>query len=218
MSGNVPRRAALERLAAVKRLLFALTLAALLQCAAHAQAQQPDAKKTPAQPPTTKREELKAIPKREPLKAIPDEVSNHELRDLDGQSLYLSNYRGRPFVLNVWATWCGPCVRQIPDLNKLYEEYSKQGVEFVGLATEDPKADAEHVRASARELKIKYKLGWIDAETAKALLTDRPSIPHTFVVAADGRIVTHLIGFNPNEGQRMLRDGIEKALNPAPAQ
>jgi thiol-disulfide isomerase/thioredoxin len=194
----------------VKRLLFALTLAALLQCATHAQAQQPDAKKTPAPAQTTKREELKAVP---------DEVFNHELKDLDGRNFFLSNYRGQVFVINVWATWCGPCRTQIPEMNKLYEQYSRRGVEFVGLSTENPKTDAKAVRKLATELKVKYKLGWIDGETAKALLADRPSIPQTFVVAADGRIVMRLVGFmGQGRGERVLGDSIEKALNPAPAQ
>ena len=195
----------------MKRLLFALTLAALLPCAALTRArQQSDSKKPPAQA---------AAPKREPPKAIPDEVFNRELRDLDGRSFFLSNYRGQVFVINVWATWCGPCRMQIPEMNKLYEQYSRRGVEFVGLSTENPKTDAKAVRELASELKVKYKLGWIDGETAKALLADRPSIPQTFVVAADGRIVMRLVGFmGQGKGEQVLGESIEKALNPAPAQ
>lgn len=195
----------------MKRFLFAATLAALLPCAALTQTRQlPDAKSPPAQRQTTKHEELKSIP---------DEVFNRELKDLDGQSFFLSNYRGRAFVINVWASWCGPCRMQIPEMNKLYERYSRRGVEFVGLSTENPRTDAESVRALASELKVRYKLGWVDAETTTLLLADRPSIPHTFVVAADGRIVMHLIGFvRGDKAEQMLGDGIEKALNPAPAQ
>lgn len=195
----------------MKRLLFALTLAALLPCAALPRArQQSDSQKPPAQA---------AAPKREPLKAIPDEVFNQELKDLDGRSFFLSNYRGQVFVINVWASWCGPCRLEIPELEKVYEKYSARGVKFVGLTVENPETDAKQVRAYLAQVKVTYKLGWFRPPTTTNLLGDNPSIPQTFVVAADGRIVAHLKGFmGRDKEQHWLGDNIEKALNPAPAQ
>jgi peroxiredoxin len=192
----------------VKRLLFALTLAALLQCAASAQAQQPSAPKTPAPPQTTKREELKAVP---------DEVFNHELKDLDGRSFFLSNYRGQVFVLVVWASWCAPCRTQVAELNKLYEDYSKRGVRFVGLTPESPTEDAKAVRDALDSLKVAYRIGWGDESTIKALLVGNNAIPQTFVVAPDGHVVKIFVG-NSKAASQILRDSIEKTLNPAPTQ
>lgn len=200
----------LERPAAVKRLLFALTLAALLACAALAQTAQPDSKKAPAQA---------EAPKREELKVIPDEVFNQELKDLEGRSFFLSNYRGQVFVINVWASWCGPCRYEIPELKKAYKKFSGRGVEFIGLTVDNPQTDAEQVRTYLKVMKINYKLGWINGPTLDKLVAGRLAIPQTFVVAADGRIVWHVVGFvGRDKEQQLLGDNIEKALNPAPAQ
>jgi thiol-disulfide isomerase/thioredoxin len=179
----------------------------------------PDPQKETPRPTVSIMKAANSVPsvRIEPLKVIPDKVFDHELKDLDGQSLYLSNYRGRVFVVNIWATWCGPCRMEIPELNKLYEEYAPRGVEFIGLTTENPATDAGSVREFVGEFKIKHKLGWIDAETAKVLLSGQYTIPQTFVVAADGHIVTLFRGFS-DRMPRMIRDSIKKALNPPPVQ
>jgi thiol-disulfide isomerase/thioredoxin len=155
--------------------------------------------------------------KLEPIKVIPDEVFERELKDLDGGSFYLSNFRGQVFVVNLWATWCGPCRMEIPELNKIYEEYAARGVEFVGLTSESPATDAEKVRKFAEEFKMKHRLGWLDAETAKTLMAGHYSIPQTFVVGADGRVVMQFRGFSERIPP-MLRAAIERALNPLSAE
>src|SRR5687768_17344541 len=193
---------------------------ALILCAAasHAAAQTPAA---PAPPPAdpalkaviTAARSTAPVVRVEPFRVVPDEVFNAELKDLDGASFFLSNYRGRVFVLNVWATWCGPCRLEIPELNKLHKEYTARGVEFVGLTTEDPVAEAARVRTFAREFGMKYKLGWGDGKTLQALLAGNYSIPQTFVVAADGRVVTRFRGYS-NVLPELMRRSIEKALDP----
>jgi len=196
-------------------LLFAL---ALCSAASHALAQSPPAPApSPEGAPKVTVTAKPAPPlKAEPAQFVPDEIFNRELKDLDGRSFFLSNYRGRVFVINFWATWCGPCRLEIPELNKVREEYAARGVEFVGLTTENPQLDVERVRDFAREFKMGHKLGWADAETAGALMTGT-AIPQTLVVAPDGRVVIRFRGYSDKIVPRMLRDGIEKALGLAPA-
>ena len=197
-------------------LLFAL---ALCTAPAHALAQSAPAPAPPEAAPSVTFTAKPAPPlKVEPAQFVPEDIFNRELKDLDGRSFFLSNYRGRVFVINFWATWCGPCRLEIPELNKAREEYAARGVEFVGLTTENPQLDAERVRDFAREFKVGHKLGWADAETAGALMTGT-AIPQTLVVAADGRVVIRFRGYSDKIVPRMLRDGIEKALGlpPAPA-
>jgi len=146
---------------------------------------------------------------------ISDEIFGRELKDMDGQSFRLSGFRGRVFVVNVWATWCGPCRMEIPELVRLHEEFSERGVEFVGLTTEDPATDAERVRDFVTQFGMRYKLGWADHDTALALLAGRSSIPQTLVVAPDGHIAARFRGYSPRLPP-MLRAAIEKALEPAP--
>ena len=196
-------------------------LALILCSAAHAVAQTPAATAAPADPPSAPTPKVTVTAPRpaapvvrvEPFRVVPDEVFDAELKDLDGVGFFLSNYRGRVFVLNIWATWCGPCRLEIPELNKLHKEYSARGVEFVGLTTESPAADGARVRDFAREFGMKYKLGWGDGKTLQTLLAGNYSIPQTLVVAADGRVVTRFRGFSSVVPQ-MMRRSIEKALDP----
>lgn len=198
----------------MKKFLPALALC-LLPAAARAQ--------EPRQQPATQNEPAKTTPWRapqsarpKPLEVIPAEVFDSELKDLDGGSFFLSNYRGQVFVINVWASWCSPCRAEIPELKRIHKDYRGRGVEFVGLTTEDPKEGAEAVRKFVAELKMDYKLGFIDSEAAQRLLNGRPSIPQTFIVAADGRVVKQFLGYS-NYIPPLVRKGIEEALNPAPA-
>jgi thiol-disulfide isomerase/thioredoxin len=152
----------------------------------------------------------------EPAKVITDELFARGLKDLGGRDFRLSEYRGRVFVINVWATWCGPCRLEIPGLNGARRDFAVRGVEFLGLTTEDPARDAAQVRAFAREFEMKYRVGWLDKETGLALLGDRYVIPQTFVVGTDGHVVLHVRGYNERVSQ-MVRAGIERALEAPPA-
>ena len=191
----------------MKRVLhFAL---ALFSAAACARAQSPPAPAAAAQAPAA------PVVKVEPAKVVPVEIFEAELADLEGVDFSLSDYRGRVFVLNFWASWCGPCRVEIPELNKLYEEYSPRGVEFVGLTLESPGAGSAKVREFAREFKMTYKLGHADPDVARALMSGT-SIPQTLVVAADGRVVLRVRGYS-NTVPKMLRAGLDAALEPPPA-
>ncbi|HVF67855.1 MAG TPA: TlpA disulfide reductase family protein [Pyrinomonadaceae bacterium] len=196
----------------MKKLLVALALC-LLPAAARAQGpqQQPAPQNEPAKT-TPWRAPQNASARPKPLEVIPEEVFDSELKDLDARSFFLSNYRGQVFVINLWATWCGPCRMMIPELNRIYKDYRGRGVEFVGLTAGDSEADAQAVRQAAAVLEVKYKLGWVDAETAKRLMYGRPSIPQTFVVAPDGHVVTHVLGYS-NRIPAVVRKSIEEALN-----
>jgi len=154
--------------------------------------------------------------KLEPASLISDDIFAAEMIDLYDVGFTLGEYRGRVFVLNFWASWCGPCRSEIPELNKLHEEYAPRGVEFVGLTVESPGAASEKVTEFAREYKMAYRVGWADPDVAAALMT-RKSIPQTIVVAADGRIVARFVGYSKRIPQ-MIRAGIEQALEPPPAE
>lgn len=184
----------------MKRLLLcALAFNAL---AANAPAQ------TPAEAPQPKPATVKA----EPGQFFPEDMFAAELKDFYDVDFTLGEYRGRVFVLNFWASWCGPCRQEMPELNKLHEEFAPRGVEFVGLTTESPGAGSEKVREFARLQGVAYRLGWADPDVFTALTT-RPAIPQTLVVGADGRIVTRFVGFSKRIPP-LLRAGIEKALAP----
>jgi len=148
------------------------------------------------------------------LDVVPPEVWNAEIPAVGGGTFRLSDYKDKVIVLNLWATWCGPCRLEIPHLVELNDEYKGKGVEMVGLTTESELTDAEKVSEFAKEFKINYKLGWANANIALPLMAGNNSIPQSFIIAPGGRIVTKFRGFSPKIPD-MIRAAIEKANDKA---
>ena len=68
------------------------------------------------------------------LTDLPPAVSVVPLKDVKGESFKLADFFGKVAVINLWATWCGPCRREIPELVKLNKEFHSRGVEMIGLS------------------------------------------------------------------------------------
>ena len=126
-----------------------------------------------------------------------------EIQGVDGKSFQLADYKGKVVVLDLWATWCGPCRVEIPHLNSIKSQYGAKGVEVIGLTNEDPETDGQKVRDFARDLKINYKLGWATRSLWMSLGRAQ-SIPQTYVIGRDGRPVRFFAGFTPQS----LPDGL----------
>jgi len=146
------------------------------------------------------------------LSILPPPVLQAELRAASGAPIKLSDYSGKVVLINLWATWCGPCQIETPELVKLHKEYEERGVQMVGLSTEDPDFSAESVRNFIRAYKIDYPIGWVTPEVAAVLMQGRGSIPQSFVISRDGRIVRRFVGFSPERTPPQLRQALEDAL------
>jgi thiol-disulfide isomerase/thioredoxin len=144
------------------------------------------------------------------LETIPAVAWDTQIQAVGGGSFKLSDYKDKTVVLDLWATWCGPCRAEIPHLIELHKEYGGKGVEVIGLTTEDPNTTADAVADFAKELKIPYRLGWARADVAQALMNGRPSIPQTFVIAPGGRIITKFVGYSDR-----IPDAIRAAIKTA---
>jgi thiol-disulfide isomerase/thioredoxin len=153
----------------------------------------------------------KPAPGQQPqLETIPAVAWDTQIQAVGGGSFKLSDYKDKTVVLDLWATWCGPCRAEIPHLVELHKEYGGKGVEVIGLTTEDPNTTADAVADFAKELKIPYRLGWARADVAQALMNGRPSIPQTFVIAPGGRIITKFVGYSDR-----IPDAIRAAIKTA---
>ncbi|HVF49532.1 MAG TPA: TlpA disulfide reductase family protein [Pyrinomonadaceae bacterium] len=151
-------------------------------------------------------------PKLTDLPLLADSVVNTQVQLLDGKSLKLSDYKGKVVVLDLWATWCPPCRDEIPHLIALSKEFESKGVEVIGLTTEEPSRDTEKVQDFVRRFNINYKIGWAEQPLAVALARGRDSIPQTFIITRDGRLLKHFVGFSPASSPPMIRDAIEMAI------
>jgi glutathione peroxidase-family protein len=143
---------------------------------------------------------------------VPAVVFDTEMQGSDGEPIKLSNYSGKVLVINLWATWCGPCRNETPELVRLYNEYQKQGLEVIALSTEDPVRSAQSVQDFMREYNVNYPVGWATREVAIALMRDKTSIPQNFIVTRDGRIRKRFIGFHPIKTPPQLKQAIKEAL------
>lgn len=201
----------------MRKTLFALTLA----CAAAAVAAAQSGRR-PAAPPAPESAVTDAPKQYSPAAApayekLPEEILKRELRSIEKGSFRLSDFGGKVLVVNLWASWCGPCRGEIPDFEEVRRDYAGRAVEFVGLTTEDPRTDSARVKQFLRDVKFGFRLGWVDRETALALMKGRRMIPQTFVVTPDGHVVLHMRGYGRERGVSMLRNAIDLALEESTA-
>jgi len=172
---------------------------------------------TPPPPPPPPQESLSsesATPSLAPSigGALPGDLMDRQLKSIDNTSFRLADFKGKVIVVNVWATWCGPCRREVPDYEKVRKEFAGREVEFIALTTEDPVAAAGKVQKFVREFNFGFLIGWADRDTARILMNGRGAIPQTLVIGSDGTIVNHWTGYSPSQSRDRLRGAIERAL------
>ena len=153
----------------------------------------------PAAPPTV-------------ITTLPAAVVEAELSAVSGGPIKLSNYAGKVLLVNLWATWCGPCRRETPELVKLYNEFRTQGLEVVGLSTEVREETVDAVKRFVQDHNVNYRVGWATPEVYITLMQGRDAIPQTFVISRSGNVLKRFIGFNPNTTPPMIRETIVEAL------
>jgi thiol-disulfide isomerase/thioredoxin len=111
----------------------------------------------------------------------------------DGQTLALAPLRGQPLVLNFWATWCPPCVKEMPELDRFAKQFSAQGGRVVGLAVDNPKA----VRDFLQRAPVSYAIalaGFDGTDLSRKLGNTSGALPFTAVFARSGALVQRKLG------------------------
>ena len=147
------------------------------------------------------------------LGTLSESILNRKLQALDKGSFRLADFAGKVIVVNIWATWCGPCRREVPEYEEVRRHYAGRNIEFIGLTTEDPRTASDRVKQFARDFHFGFRLGWVDRETASVLMNGRNVIPQTFVIAADGHVLNHWRGYAPGRSGERLRETLERALS-----
>ena len=129
--------------------------------------------------------QLRAPPIPERTAAV---ASDWKLRDLDGEETSFSAFEGKVLFVNRWATWCRPCVAEMPGIQRLYERFSGKEVGFLAVSDEPPQV----VRPFAEEQGWELPLYTSD-DDGPALLRS-PSIPVTFILDRRGRVAFRHVG------------------------
>jgi thiol-disulfide isomerase/thioredoxin len=144
---------------------------------------QPAAVLEPRTPPATAATAVQTYP---PGRSAP----GLRLRTLDGGQIDLAALRGRPVLVNFWATWCEPCVREFPRLRQAAARHRGDRLAVVGVLVGDRPAAA---RAFVRRRGGSWPVG-IDATGATAAAWAAVGLPHTFFVRPDGTLASHQLG------------------------
>ena len=110
---------------------------------------------------------------------------NLKVSDLEGNVVEMHNYRGKVIFLNFWATWCMPCVAELPSIEKLYQQFKDEDIEFLLISREDPE------KVKSYKQRKNYTLPFlIENETSQInKMYDSPGIPATFIINKKGDII-----------------------------
>jgi len=120
----------------------------------------------------------------------PSKVPNISMRDLDGGAIDPASQRGKVTLINFWATWCGPCRAEIPDLVALQNKYRDQ-LQVIGVSEDE--VSAEVVRRFAAEQHVNYPIVMLTPEIEKAF-PGVHALPTSFVLDREGRLVQKHVG------------------------
>ena len=143
---------------------------------------------------------------------LPESTWERQIKALDDKNFRLADFHGKVVVINIWASWCGPCRREIPEYERVRKTYTKGDVVFIGLTMEDPRYESARVQKFVREVGFGFRLGYADRELTIALTNGKRSIPQTLVIDQEGRIVSHWDGYAPNRSGDRLDQTIKQAL------
>jgi DsbE subfamily thiol:disulfide oxidoreductase len=133
--------------------------------------------------------DYKVIPKLEEMKdrtPAPD----FTLSNLEGKKVSLKDYRGKVVFLNFWASWCGPCRSEMPDMDKLYREFKGKGFEIVAVNVKDKQPDAV---AFLKQTKVSYPI-MLDPAGEVGLLYGAWGMPASYLIDRQGVVLARMWG------------------------
>jgi peroxiredoxin len=131
-----------------------------------------------------------------------------ELPDLAGGKVSLAALRGKVIVLDFWATWCGPCLKELPDYAEFWRRNQGKGVEVIGVVFDS--GEPQEIQDFVRENRIPYRQLLGDDKLQEAFQANQ-GFPTTFVIDGEGIIRTTILGSTPRKFEK-LQQTVDAAL------
>lgn len=143
---------------------------------------------------------------------IPSALATKEIKKIDDSTFKLEDKKGNVVLLNLWATWCGPCRGEMPHLVKMEDEYKEKNFEIIGLNTDDE--SVEDINKFAEQMKLNYQMAYADGEMMREFLniSKFQGIPQSFLIDRDGRLRGVFLGGSPKVIGTM-KETVEKVVN-----
>jgi peroxiredoxin len=126
-----------------------------------------------------------------PLIAKGLRAPNFSLPGLDGRMVSLTDYKGKVVLLNIWATWCPPCVEEMPSMEKLYQELQGEGFEILAVSIDE--SGAQDMLPFMKKHKLSFP-ALIDSKGTLKELYQTTGVPESFIIDKDGILVEKVIG------------------------
>ena len=156
--------------------------------------------------------EIKSAPRLTELLFLSESTWERQIKGINDKNFRLADFQGKVMVINLWASWCGPCRREVPEYEKVRTEFESRDVVFIGLTTENPREATDRVQRFLRDVDFRFRLGWADGQLQHSLMRGRNGIPQTLVIDGEGRIVSHWEGFAAGSSGNRLKQTIQQAL------
>jgi thiol-disulfide isomerase/thioredoxin len=130
-----------------------------------------------------------------PSTALSQPAPQFSLSNLEGKQVGLTDFANKIIVVDFWATWCGPCREEIPQLNKLYEDYRGKGFEIVGISmdTDDPAS----IKQFTKDLRMEYTVV-IGNDNVAQDFGGVMGLPTKFIIDRKGNIIKKFTGYSPS--------------------
>jgi thiol-disulfide isomerase/thioredoxin len=129
------------------------------------------------------------------------------LQSLEGQTVRLSDYRGKAVLLNFWATWCGPCKIEMPWFVELQKQYGPAGLQILGVVTMDDSSPGD-VAKFAKELGVNYPV-LMGKEAVEDAYGGVEYLPESFYIDRNGKVLDKVFGL---KGRAEIEDSVKKIL------
>ena len=138
-------------------------------------------------------------------------VSQAEIKRIDDSTFKIEDKKGKVLLLNLWATWCGPCRAEMPELVALQDKFRDQDFEIIGLNTDDE--SVEQIKNFADDMKLNYTLAYADEKLMNELLkiSKFTGIPQSYLIDREGKLRGVFTGGGPKVVNQ-LKETAEKVI------
>lgn len=129
------------------------------------------------------------------------QVQNFKVKDLNGKKVELSKYKGKVVLINFWATWCAPCLQEMPHLDRMYKKYKKKGFVVLSVATDGPET-ASRIKTVVKRKRWGMPIVHDKSGTIVAQLNPRATNPFTVFIDKNGKLAHSHEGYSSGDEKK----------------